>query len=181
MEWKTLLSYFSTPLTSKHKNLHDWAKTLEDFHSSLPRVISYVAPCLFTLAVFCRACLFTQLPEKEYNMSWRGCWRGLCLALLWVAPSWQSWIFTALFRTRMWCCGAWSHMSTWYHLSSLVNFIWRTVLTGRITGGFPPPLILWHTTILKLVVPSIYGPPWEPHQRGIFPWARAVPYKSYPR
>lgn len=153
-----------------------WKVFPHPYHVLYPELPHVCSPLQYFGGLVC-------LPSflRKDTTCWRGCWRGLCLALLWVAPSWQSLIFTALFRTRMWCCGAWSHMSTWYHLSSLVNFIWRTVLTGRITGGFPTPLILWHTTTLKIVVLSIYGPPWAPHQRGIFPWALAVSYKSYPR
>lgn len=128
-------------------------------------------PHLFPSTVFCRAHLFMQLPDKGCNKSWRGCWRRLCLALLWVAPPWQWRIYTALFRTIMCYCGAWSHMPTPYHLLSFVNFLWRrTMLSVRSQRRFPPHLCSCGILqILKLIVLSIDLSPRSPIREVSFP------------
>lgn len=76
----------------------------------------------------------------------------------------------------------WCHMSTWYHLPPLANFLRRRPLFSvRSQETLHTPVLLWHVTTLKLIVPSIYLSPRTPHQRPIFPQALAIPYKSYPR
>lgn len=111
-----------------------------------------------------------QLPDKGCNKSWRGCWRSLCLALLWVALPWQWRIYTALFRTIMRYCGAWSRMSTQYHLLCFVNFLWRrTMLSVRSQRRFPHLCSCDILQILKLIVSSVDFSPRSPNREVSFP------------